>query len=247
MINKVRLGNFIKKYYLSGRNNSVVWTLRDDVLSTSFTTPDSSIFGFVTLENIKLPDTKFGVSNTKQLIKMLSMMDRQFSVRIVDVNNRPSIFQMEDQKIQAKYTLSDLDVIPLAPQKDQLPDWDFKVTVPQETLDVIVKSVSALEKKDLNFTILNDLSTGKTRLVVGYSSITATDRISTVVESSYDGNTPPFRMMTFSADDVKEIILANNESDEMIMEVSSQYGIAKIAYNLIDFNSEYYLVKQDDE
>jgi len=230
---------------MSGKVDAVKWRVSDGVLSTAFNTEDSSLFGFVSVKIDDIEDVTMGVRGTSDLIKLLNMMDSDFKLKVnLASNSTPTGLTMKGRLLTIKYALSELSVIPDPPRKENMPEWDFSMTLDSETLDNVVKSIPAVNNN--NFTVVNDMRTGKTEVVIGYDSTANTHRVNMKVESKFDVKPPPFDVMSFSADYLREIILANREADEMVIKIS-KHGIACIEYDLLDFKAEYYLTKQADE
>ncbi len=50
------LDRFIQKYYLGGLISNTIWKVRDNTLSTTFTTDGKEMLGSVTFNNFTQPD-----------------------------------------------------------------------------------------------------------------------------------------------------------------------------------------------
>jgi len=81
------------------------------------------------------------------------------------------------------------------------------------------------------------ISGDKTEVVIGYSSI-ATNRVAVPVENQTDNT---IDNISFNANLFKDVLEANKECESAVLEVSSE-GLARIKFNVNDYESTYYLV-----
>ena len=79
-------------------------------------------------------------------------------------------------------------------------------------------------------------------MIIGYSS-TNTNRVTipvNVTENNLSSN------MSFNGDTFKEILLANKECSSATFEISND-GIARINFQVDDYNSTYYIVAMQED
>jgi hypothetical protein len=87
-----------------------------------------------------------------------------------------------------------------------------------------------------NFTFV--AKDGKCQIILGHSNIN-TNRISIDVDCECEGSINP---ISFSATYLKEILVANKEAKDAILEISSQ-GLSHIHFEVDAYTSDYYLVE----
>jgi len=136
---------------------------------------------------------------------------------------------------KSKYMLSDLSVIPSAPDLKNLPsEWDLEIEIDNHFISTFISGKGALPDTD-TFTIAN--SDGKVEVIIGFSNV-QTNRVTIPVEAEVNGN---FDVASFNASMFASILNANKECNKAVLKVSSQ-GISTISFKIDDYSSEYYLV-----
>ena len=129
--------------------------------------------------------------------------------------------------------LSDLSVINTPPQLKQIPEFELQLKVDSTFIKKFIAGKGALPDTE-SFTVI---SGDKTEIVIGYSSI-ATNRVAVPVENKTDNM---IDNISFNANLFKDVLEANKECDSATLEVSSE-GLARIKFNVNDYESTYYLV-----
>jgi len=87
-----------------------------------------------------------------------------------------------------------------------------------------------------NFTFVS--KNGKSQIVLGHSNIN-TNRISIDVDAKISGDVEP---ISFSANFLKEILVANKEASDATLNISTQ-GLSHIHFEIDQYVSDYYLVE----
>ena len=236
---KTKLNKFIQKYNLGGNVNSVKWTAGTNQLKTSFVTPDKSLLGTVTADNVKFEDADLGVYQTDQLQKLLNVLDNDVDLSLTRAGDRAVSLKVKNGSVSVDYVLSDLSVIPDPPALKRLPNFQTQVKLDENFIDTFIKGKSALADVDM-FTFVNDKD-GNLNAVIGYSS-TNTNRVTIPVETTTNGLTEP---VTFNANLFKEMLAANKECKSAVLEVSNE-GLAKVNFKIDDYDSTYYIVAMTD-
>ena len=232
-MDKSKLVKFINKYYLSGNVNSVAINSDGNGLSTRFVSGDKSLLGEVKLNNYSITEADFGVYQTDALLKMLSVLDNDVSVDLVKAEEKAISLDAKDSGAKVRYMLSDLSVINTPPQLKQLPEFELLLNVDKTFISKFISGKGALPDVE-SFTIV---SGDKPEVVIGYSSI-ATNRIAVPVENQTDNT---IDNISFNANLFKDVLEANKECESAVLEVSSE-GLARITFNVNDYESTYYLV-----
>ena len=232
-MDKSKLVKFINKYYLSGNVNSVAINSDGNGLSTRFVSGDKSLLGEVKLNNYSITQADFGVYQTDALLKMLSVLDNDVSVDLVKAEEKAISLDAKDSGAKVRYMLSDLSVINTPPQLKQIPEFELLLNVDKTFVSKFISGKGALPDVE-SFTIV---SGDKPEVIIGYSSI-ATNRVAVPVENQTDNT---IDNISFNANLFKDVLEANKECESAVLEVSSE-GLARIKFNVNDYESTYYLV-----
>ena len=122
-MNKASLLRFIDKYTLGGEIKSVKWDSNGSALSTRFISGDKSLVGSVKLDNFKdIESSQVGVYNTAQLVALLNILGDDITFEYNKMGDKYVSVDMADKNgTKSKYMLSDLSVIPTAPDLKNLP------------------------------------------------------------------------------------------------------------------------------
>ena len=231
---KTKLNRFIQKYNLNGNVNSVKWTAKDDVLSTTFVTSDKSLMGSVKVNNLSFDNGNVGIYTTDQLVKLLNVLDEDVTIDVSRFGDKAVTLKVKNGSVSVDYTLSDLSVIPDTPQLKRIPEFDTKIKVDSNFMDTFIKGKAALTEAE-TFTITSDGNT--TQVVIGYSS-TNTNRVNIPVETTTNGLTDN---ISFNANLFRDVLYANKECTSATLEVSNE-GLARINFKVDDYDSTYYVV-----
>ena len=232
-MDKSKLVKFINKYYLSGNVNSVAINSDGNGLSTRFVSGDKSLLGEVKLNNYSITEADFGVYQTDALLKMLSVLDNDVSIDLVKAEEKAISLDAKDSGAKVRYMLSDLSVINTPPQLKQIPEFELLLNVDKTFVSKFISGKGALPDTE-SFTIV---SGDNPEVVIGYSSI-ATNRVAVPVENQTDNT---IDNISFNANLFKDVLEANKECEAAVLEVSSE-GLARITFNVGDYESTYYLV-----
>ena len=230
---KTRINRFISKYNLAGLVESVKWESKEGSLSTNFISDDKSVLGTVTLSEFDFEDSTFGVYDTTKLTKMLSVLSDDVDFDITKTEDKAISLKFKDGSTSVNYMLADLSVIPNVPDLKQLPDITIKLD--DTFINRFIRAKSALpDENNFTFTCKNN----KGSIILGYSNIN-TNRIKIDVDCTCDSDIEP---ISFSANFLKEILVANKEAKDATLKISSD-GLAHISFEVDGYKSDYYLVQ----
>jgi len=232
---KQSLNRFISKYNLSGLVESVKWESKEGSLTTSFISDDKSVLGTVTMTDFDNSDAEFGVYDTTKLTKMLSVLGNEVDFSISDIDGKPVSLKFKDGSTSVNYMLADLSVIPNVPDLKQLPDFNVKIDLDESFINRFIRAKGALPDENTFTLVCKD---GKSQIVLGHSSIN-TNRITIDVDANCEGSVDP---ISFSATYLKEILVANKEATNAVLNISSQ-GLSHIHFEIDNYESNYYLVE----
>ena len=232
---KTRINRFISKYNLAGLVESVKWESKEGSLSTNFISDDKSVLGTVTLSEFDFEDSTFGVYDTTKLTKMLSVLSDDVDFDITKTEDKAISLKFKDGSTSVNYMLADLSVIPNVPDLKQLPEFNITINLDDVFINRFIRAKSALpDENNFTFTCKNN----KGSIILGYSNIN-TNRIKIDVDCTCDSDIEP---ISFSANFLKEILVANKEAKDATLKISSD-GLAHISFEVDGYKSDYYLVQ----
>lgn len=236
---KDNLTNFIKKYYLNGRTNTVVIEARPSGLYTIFADEEKSVIGMITSKNdsgIGDIDTEFGVYNTKRLLGMINLIeDDGFNVELNIEKEQVASMKLSDSKSKSEFMLSPPSIIKKPKFKmAEMPKWDIIIELDNKFVSRFVKTLSVLEES--KFTVASDGETVK--LILGVGNV-KTDTVKFDVDGTVNNTTA--KSINFSASALKEIFSVNSDFGGAKLHVSYQ-GISFLEFTNDDFECKYYLL-----
>ena len=238
-MNKQKLVKFIDKYSLGGLVNSAILSFKDNTLNTRFTSGDKSLLGILSMDKWDFEDGEFGVYNTEQLVKLLSVLDDDVTMSVTKAGDKAVSIQMSDSVSKVNYMLTDTSVISRPPVPESLPqNFELKININQQFISKFISGKQALPETD-TFTIVTN--NDKANVVIGYASVN-TNRVTIPVSTTEYKH---MDLISFNAGNFKEILSANKECESALLEVSPD-GIAKITFKIDNYKSTYYLVAVQD-
>ena len=238
-MNKQKLVKFIDKYSLGGLVNSAILSFKDNTLNTRFTSGDKSLLGILSMDKWDFEDGEFGVYNTEQLVKLLSVLDDDVTMTVSKAGEKAVSIQMSDSVSKVNYMLTDTSVISRPPVPESLPqNFELKININQQFISKFISGKQALPETD-TFTIVTN--NDKANVVIGYASVN-TNRVTIPVSTTEYKH---MDLISFNAGNFKEILSANKECESALLEVSPD-GIAKITFKIDNYKSTYYLVAVQD-
>ena len=236
-MNKTKLERFILKYNLGGSVDSVKWHIKNNVLGTSFITPNKSLLGKVVVKDFQFEDAALGVYSTNQLQRMLNVMGDDIELALTKIDNRAISLNISDTNASANFMLADLSIIAKPPKMNNVPIFDTKIDIDNTFINTFIKGKNALA--DVNsFTVLEN---GSVKIIIGYST-TNSNRVTIPVKAS---ECFLLDYLSFDANIFKEILLANRECTSAKLEISSK-GLAHIMFKVDEYSSEYYITALQD-
>jgi hypothetical protein len=235
-MHKALLDRFINKYSLGDNVTSVVWDVKDDVLSVSFVTSDKTLLGNVVLENFQHEDSTLGIYDTTQLTKLLGVLSDDIEFTTTTAGDKVIAVQVKDGNASVNYMLSDLSVIPTPPKMKELPDFELEVELNKTFMSRFINGKNALPEIE-TFSVISD-GVERCNFVINYSSIN-TNRVTLPVDVKK--STSDMDLLSFNADLFSKVLGANRECEKGVMTISSA-GLAKVEFKVDDYTAVYYLV-----
>ena len=236
---KKKLTSFIDKYYLAGNTESVKVECKDNTLNCNFIAGDQNVVGKVSMNGFNVKDCELGIYATSQLVKLLTALDSSIELAVNSTGGTTYSINLKDTNdTECIFMLADMSVIQQVPQMKQIPDFNVKIKLTSDFTEKFVKSKNALPDAE-NFAVRDDAL--GTDIILNYSSLN-TNRITFDVSSNATKITDDLKPICFSANLLKEILLANKDAKDGYLEVS-QAGLARVTFIGPDYLSNYFLVQ----
>lgn len=239
-MNKSELNKFIDLYNLNGTIESVKIVSDGNGIKTNFVSEDRTLAGIVSFSNIKIDSGEYGIHDTAQVKKMISVLDENIEININKIDSRPISWSVSDGSTDSTVLLADLSIIPSAPKVKDIKTYDVEIPMDDAFIDKYIKAKNALSDVE-TFTLLMNKK-NKLELVIGYSNIN-TSRIKLDV-SAIAGKDTLDKPISFNANYFKEIISKSRGLNGIIFKVAAA-GISNIAFGNKDFDASYYLIKKE--
>ena len=237
---KSLLERFISKYNLSGAAEAVTWTSEKKKLSTKFISEDRHVIGTITTSKIDLEEGDYHIFDTAMLRNLLGVLDEEIKVKINTTNGKNTSLSLSDKSSKVSFVLADKTTIPASATPKNLPTFETKLTLDKSFVERFIRAKSALPDVDTFTAMSKDGSA--VNIVLGHSSIN-TNQISLTTEVVKAEKLEP---INFHARYLKDILSANKEAKTGTLEISSA-GLARVSFEMDDFDVTYYLPKVDVE
>jgi len=245
MISKVKLQSVINKYYLNGFIEAVKWDIKDNKLTIRYTSPNKEMLGELTYDSINLSDSTVGITNTSQLLKLLSIASGDV---LLDYTKNGKVFSkliISDNQFTVSYTLADILTVPKTGTYTGPEEYNLEADIDSDSISALIKAKSALpesttvvlkpfENLDGDFQI--DFMFG--------GDIEYANKVSYYLPNVRRKDTPFDFAIGFSSDVLKEILSANKDADKAKISVNLE-GLMKLEFEEENTKSTYYIVKKD--
>lgn len=230
---KSKLQSFINRYYLAGNCEAVILKENADGINCELIDLDQTVVGKIQWKTTPFMKGSLGINHTGALTKMLSAVGEHIDIDVKDAAGKNYAMKITENNTQLTFMLADTTVIPAVPTINAEPDYVVTIPINDEFITKFIKAKNALPDAK-NFAI--QVQNGKIKFIINYSTVNA-DNIS----FEMDGGTEAIEPICFSADKLKEILVANR-GDGGHLYVSTE-GLARIDFSGADFDSTYWLVQ----
>lgn len=246
MISKFDLQSVINKYYLNGLIEAVKWEIKDNKLNIKYTSPTREMLGELTYDNINLPDSTVGISNTTQLLKLLSITTGDL---VLDYTKNGRVYSkliIADNQFNVSYTLADILTIPKTGTYNGSEEYDLEANIDSDSITALIKAKSALPEST---TVVikpfkNIDSEDQIELMFG-GDIEYANKVSYYIPNVTKKTTKSDFELHFSSDILKEILSSNKDAVEAKIYVNLE-GLMKLEFSEENIKSTYYIVKKND-
>ena len=245
MISKFELLSVINKYYLNGINEAVKWDIKDKSITIKFTSPTKEMIGEVTHNKFELPDSTVGISNTTQLLKLISTTGGEVMLNYIKNNKIFSKLIISDNKFTINYNLADILTIPKSVNYTGPEEYNLETELNTEIINALIKAKSALpESTTVILTPMLSLD-GEFQLELMFGGdIEYANKISYFISNFVQKDLPSQFTLGFGSDLLKEILNVNKEATKAKMSINLE-GLMKLEFETENIKSIYYIVKKD--
>ena len=230
---KSKLQSFINRYYLAGNCEAVTVKANGSSVDCELIDVDQTVVGKIKWKTSPFMSGELGINHTGALTKMLSAVGEKIDINVQEAQGKNYAMKIKEGSTTMTFMLADTSVIPAVPAINTEPDYDVILDINEEFVGKFIKAKNALPDAK-NFAV--QVKNGKVKFIINYTTINSDN-----VTFEIDGGSNEMDPICFSADKLKEVLIANR-GDVGKMYVSSQ-GLARIDFNGNDFDSNYWLVQ----
>jgi len=245
MINKVNLINTINKYHLGGLVESVKWEVKDNKLNVKFTSPTKEMIGEINCNKFDIQDSSVGISNTSQLLKLLSTTTGDL---LLSYNKSNKVFTkliISDNQFTINYALADTLTVPKTGKYTGPNEFNLETELNKEIISALVKAKSALsESETVVFKSFSSMDGDFQLELIFGGDIEYANKISYYISNFKQTDVPSTFELHFNSDLLKEILVTNKDASKANMCINLE-GLLKLSFEEENITSEYYIVKKD--
>lgn len=230
----------IKKYYLSNLIETSIWKIMNDKkqLRMGACTTNYVLSVVVELNNFdEIATTEFAVNDTTKLLKMLNALDDDIKIAVKQDNSgKVYNIAINSPTIEMEYVTADIAVLRANKvvqtlSKSNEPAFDTEVVVDKDFIDTYIASTTALaDSENVVFQMNKD---NKLEMVFGHmqgankSLNTSKIKYAPKTTVGKDTLTTP---LGFSADYLKQILVANKDANSTILKLSCTKPMINIQF-----------------
>jgi hypothetical protein len=236
---KSDLLKFLELYNLNGTIERVKLEADGKNIKTSIVAEDKTLAGNITFNGIALEKGEYGIHDTAQFKKMLSILDEEVEMSVNKVDDRAVSLTVADKNTESLIILANMSVIPKTPTVSNLGVFDLEIELDDAFIDRFIKAKNALPEVN-TFTLGLNKKGDKVELIVGDSD-NNTNRIKLEVKT-VTGKDKPAKEISFNANYFKEILSRNRDVTGVIYKINTA-GISHLNFKTSEYEANYYLLK----
>ena len=245
MIPKFELQAVINKYFLNGLIEAVKWEIKDNKLNIRYTSPSKEMLGELTYDNINLPDSTIGISNTTQLLKLISITSGDL---LLDYTKNGKIFSkliISDNQFTVSYTLADTLTIPKTGTYTGSEEYNLEASMDIDSIGALIKAKSALPESTTVLLKPFESLDGEFQIDFMFGGdIEYANKVSYYLPNVTKTNVPSEFSIAFNSDIFREILSSNKEATKAKIFINLE-GLMKLEFYEENTKSTYYIVKKD--
>jgi len=230
---KSKLQAFINRYYLAGNCEAVTVKSNGTSVNCELIDVDQTVVGKIKWKTSPFMNGELGINHTGGLTKMLSAVGENIDIIVQEAQGKNYAMKIKEGSTTMTFMLADTSVIPAVPTINAEPEYTVNIDIDDDFINKFIKAKNALPDAK-NFAV--QVQDRKIKFIINYTTINADN-----VTFDIDGGGDPMEPICFSADKLKEVLVAN-KGDIGKMYISTQ-GLARIDFTGPEFDSNYWLVQ----
>lgn len=247
---KAKLESMIKKYYLSNLIETSIWKIFKDQkqIRMAACTPNYVLTSVIELKNFEEIDTtEFAINDTTKLLKMLNALDENIKLEVKQDNGKVFNILINSSNIEMEYVTADINVLRAnqtvkTVSKNNEPPFDVEIIVDNDFIETYIASTSALS--DSEHVVFQMNKNNKVEMIFGF--IQGANKSLNTSKIKYVPKTTPQKdvlttTLGFSAEYIKNILLANKDANETILKLSCSKPMAKVEFVSDDISAVYHI------
>ena len=236
---KSKLERFITKYNIGGACESVKYVSNGTEITVRSISDDKNVLAEITSNDMGFPEGEFSIYETKKLRSLLGVLGDNLKVAPNKSNGKTVGLHLSDSDTKVAFVLADESVIPKVPDLKKLPPAEVELKLDEKFINTFARAKGALSEVD-TFAVTSTGEGTEATVVIGHSTLN-TNRVNIKANTKTNGK---LEHISFSANYLKEILLANKEIKDGVLKVSSK-GLAVAEFSGEGFTTKYYLVQID--
>jgi hypothetical protein len=245
MINKGELLSIINKYYLNAMVEATRWNIENNTVTIRFNSPSKEMIGEVKATGFPIEDSNIAVSNTTQLIKLISITNNFLELNYQKTNKFISKLIISDNQFTLNYALADIMLIPKIGEVNGIDEWDITAPLDNEAIGAIVKAKSALNESETVVIkpYLNPENEFQIEMEFG-GNVEYANKVSFYIPNVVKNNEVNNFKEYYNSNIIKEIMYCNKDMSRGNISIKLD-GIMKLEFENEKIKSTYYLVSKE--
>lgn len=238
--------NFIEKYYLNGNVESVIWESKDSNFSVRFNTTDKSMIGGLIMKGSdNIPNGKFGIYTTGDLLNSINfMISENIDLDLVKIGSTGEytnlfITDPDNKQKRIDYPLTETSIISPPGSLKQEPDYNIEIIIDSSFVDDFLRGTNSIEASNVS---IKSLDNEKCLFVFGYNE--AVNSLNISFDAKIKKFNKDLNYIAFPVDYLKSILTNNKNMDSGVMYVS-EMGLVKIVFVSKIYHATYFMVKSE--
>jgi hypothetical protein len=203
------------------------------------------MLGELTYDNINLLDSTVGITNTSQLLKLLSIASGDVLLDYVKNGKVFSKLIISDNQFTVSYTLADILTVPKTGTYTGPEEYNLEAKMDSDSINALIKAKSALPESTT--VVLKPFKNmdGEPQIEFMFGGdIEYANKVSYYLPNVKQKDVPFDFEIGFSSDILKEILSANKDTDKAKISINLE-GLMKLEFEEETTKSTYYIVKKD--
>lgn len=226
VMKKLYLQDIIEKYYLGGIVERVKINIINKTLHTTFISNKKNLVGILTAPNVELEDCEFGVYDTTQLLKLISITDHFLTLNVEKYGKIANKLLIADNEYNLEYVLADTVLTPSVPIITE-PKYQMVANIDVEFITKFLKANKALGTEIFTIEQSTNIEDKPAMKFILGGTEGYTNKINFTLQTtmSSSSRTP----IKFPLEEFSEVLAANKEFKVGVLSVNEE-GLLKIEF-----------------